>query len=150
MVTGMLGALERDDAGLDDIGRLFAAFSADSIGRFAGMGCLMCNTAVELGAETPEGNDLVLRYFDRISRAFAHALGNAQRAGELDPRLDVDGEADMLCATALGLFVMARARAPAAMVRAVVSTVTRHVDLLRAPRAGTESRHKPREKDAST
>jgi TetR/AcrR family transcriptional repressor of nem operon len=133
MVTSMLGALERDDAGLDTIGQLFAAFGADSLGRFAGMGCLMCNTAVELGAETPDGNAPVLRYFERLNRAFANALGNAQRAGELDPGLDVDVEAGMLCATALGLFVMARARAPAAMVRAVVSSATRHVDLIRAP-----------------
>ncbi len=134
MVTSMLGALEAHDAGLDAVGQLFAAFGADCVGRFAGMGCLMCNTAVELGAETPDGNALVLRYFERLSRAFAHALGNAQRDGALDSGLDVDAEAAMLSSTALGLFVMARARAPAAMVRAVVSTATRHVDLLRAKR----------------
>ena len=104
------------------------------MGRFAGMGCLMCNTAIELGSEAPDGNALVLRYFERLNRAFAHVLGNAQRAGELAPGLDVEAEAGMLCATALGLFVMARARAPAAMVRAAVSTTTRHIELLRAPR----------------
>ncbi len=134
VVTSMVGALERDDACLEAIGQLFAAFGADSTGRFAGMGCLMCNTAIELGAETPDGNALVLRYFERLNRAFAHVLGNAQRAGELAPGLDVEAEAGMLCATALGLFVMARARAPAAMVRAAVSTTTRHIELLRAPR----------------
>jgi hypothetical protein len=68
-----------------------------------------------------------------LNRAFARALGNAQLAGELAPGVDIEAEAGMLCATALGLFVMARARAPAAMVRAVVSTTTRHLDLLRAP-----------------
>ena len=132
-VTAGVGTLERDDACLDAIGKLFAAFGADSMGRFAGMGCLMCNTAIELGAETPEGNVLVLRYFERLNRVFARALGNAQLAGELAPGVDIEAEAGMLCATALGLFVMARARAPAAMVRAVVSTTTRHLDLLRAP-----------------
>ena len=133
-VTRMLGALERDDAGLDDIGQLFAAFGADATGRFAGLGCLMCNTAVELGAETPDGNALVLQYFERLSRAFAHALGNVQRDGAGAAGLDVDAEAGMLCATALGLFVMARARAPEAMVRAAVNTATRHVTSLRAKR----------------
>ena len=132
MVTSMLGALERDDAGLIHIGQLFAAFGADSAGRFAGMGCLMCNTAVELGAETADGNALVLRYFERLSGAFARALGNAQREGDLAGSLDIEDEARMLCATALGLFVMARARAPAAMVRSVVTSTARHLEILRA------------------
>lgn len=132
MVTSILSGLERNDAGIDDIGHLFAAFGIDATGRFAGMGCLMCNTAVELGAESPDGNALVLQYFNRLNLAFAHALRNAQHAGELVPDVDVDAESGMLCATALGLFVMARARAPAAMVGAVVSTAMRHVAHLRA------------------
>ena len=48
MVTSMLGALEAPGAGLDDIERLFEAFAADATGRFAGMGCLMCQDSVNL------------------------------------------------------------------------------------------------------
>ena len=57
------------------------------------------------------------RYFERISQAFYAAFTNAVDDGALDASLDPQAEASFFSSNVLGLFVMLRAKAPAAAVQ---------------------------------
>lgn len=71
-------------------------------------GCLMCNTAVELGPFDPASAGRVRKHFHRVRVGFAHALKNARRSGELGRAIDVAATADYLLGVAQGAFVLAR------------------------------------------
>ena len=72
-------------------------------------GCLMCNTAVEVGPFDPPAAERVRRHFRRVRTGFEHALTNARKRGELGGPLDVAATADYLLGVAQGAFVLARA-----------------------------------------
>lgn len=135
--TAVFGALEARDAGLDTIDALLSGFARSAGGAASGRGCLLCNTAVELAGEDPSGRAFVPRYFARMKRAFVNALDNSRRAGVLSPGLATRDVAEHLTATTLGLFVLVRARAPVASVKAAVRAARQGLGLLRkaAPRA---------------
>ena len=130
VVTSIFGALEADGADLETIHELFEGFGAAAVGG-AGLGCLICNTAVELAGDDPSGDRVVQKYLHRIHAAFRNALDGARAAGVLVKEIDVDDEARFLTATCLGIFVMVRARSAPATLRSVVSAATRHLASLR-------------------
>jgi TetR/AcrR family transcriptional repressor of nem operon len=134
--------LEEDGAGLDNIRELFQFYGAAGKGAAAGRGCLLCNTAVELGPLDPSGAGFVDRYFKRLSRAFHAALKSAHDNGELRPSVSLRDEASFLTATLLGLFVMIRANAPASVTKRAAGVAIEHVDGLRS--AGDALRSPPR------
>ncbi|MCB9616660.1 MAG: helix-turn-helix transcriptional regulator [Sandaracinus sp.] len=135
VVTEVFGALEAPDAGLATIAALFDGFAAAAAGASSGLGCLLCNTAVELGGADPSGAGFVARYFDRVQRAFVHALDNARRAGDLAPAVDTVDEARLLTATTLGIFVLVRARAAPQTVQGAARVLRRNVEALRSQAA---------------
>lgn len=126
------GPLERPGAGLDEVRTLLAFFGAATEGYASGRGCLMCNTAVELGANDPSGAGFVQRYFERVSQAFEAALASAQKRGELRADADPHEEASFLTSSVLGMFVMLRAKAPKAVIESASRTAIAHLDTLRA------------------
>lgn len=126
------GPLERPDAGLQQILALLDFYGSAGDGPAAGLGCLLCNTAVEFGAGDPTGSGAVQRYFARLSGAFRNALGNAQKQGQLTADIDTRKEADLLTSVVLGLFVMIRAKAPAATIEGAASTARKRVEALAA------------------
>ena len=132
VVERNFGPLEAPTAGLNEIRRLLEFFASASKGRGAGRGCLLCNTAVEFGPADPSGAGFVKRYFERISRAFCKALSNAQAEGEVCDSVVLRAEADFLTASTLGIFVMLRAKAPAAVIERAANTAIEHVKGLRA------------------
>ncbi|MBI1417680.1 MAG: TetR family transcriptional regulator [Limimaricola sp.] len=127
VISHSFGPLEQADAGLDEISALLASYGSAWNGHAAGKGCLLCNTAVEFGAEDPTDAGLIHLYFRRLSSAFANALGNAQRRGQVRSALDTSAEADFLTALVLGLFVMIRAKAPTAMIENAAGLAISHV-----------------------
>jgi len=129
VVGKVFGQLEAPEASLDAIVSMFDAFELTA-SKASGLGCLMCNTAAELGGTEP-GEHEVRRYFERIRLAFLNSLEGARRAGALVPIAHVDDEAALLTATVLGIFVMVRGRAPKALVRAAIRAGRRHVQSLR-------------------
>jgi TetR/AcrR family transcriptional repressor of nem operon len=131
VVERNFGPLEAPDAGTAQIVALFEFFANASTGPAAGRGCLLCNTAVELGPADPSGAEFVKRYFERISRSFTKALHNARETGELRPSVDVPEEASFFTAAVLGLFVMIRAVAPARVVNSASRVALQHLDALR-------------------
>jgi TetR/AcrR family transcriptional repressor of nem operon len=125
------GPLEAPDAGLPEIRTLleFYALASDSPGW--GRGCLLCNTAIEFGANDPGGAGYIERYFERLSGAFTTALSNAHRTGQLKAAVDPSREADFLTASVLGIFVMLRAKAPPTSIEATAHVAIQHLETLR-------------------
>lgn len=122
--------LEQPEAGLDEVIALFTFFGRAASGPAAGLGCLLCNTAVEFGRDDPSGHRFVERYFKRISSALTHALRNAERDGRLYDGVDVKAEAQTLTASVLGLFVMLRAGAKPSLIKGAAQATVRQIEQL--------------------
>ena len=133
-LTRVLAPLEEPTASLDEIRDPFHGYASASEGPFRGLGCLMCNTAVERGALDELSGRFVVAYLERITRAFRHALSNAQQGGELDPTVDLDEMAGFLTTALIGMAASVRAEAPPAQVWAAYKIVTGVVDALRLPK----------------
>jgi TetR/AcrR family transcriptional repressor of nem operon len=129
----VLAPIEARDAGIDAIRRAFDAYASASEGRFRGLGCLMCNTAVERGAMDSGSGRYVAEYLERITRAFRHALGNAQRLGEVEATVDLDEMAMFLTTVLIGVAACVRAEAPSEQLWAASRMVTRALDVLSVP-----------------
>ena len=101
--------LEQPDADIEDVIALLDYYGEAGSGSVAGLGCLLCNTAIEFGAQNqPEA---VARYFERLSGAFKNALDNAVSKAQLRSQVDTVALSDFLCSSVLGLFVLIRAKA---------------------------------------
>ncbi|WP_150522840.1 TetR/AcrR family transcriptional regulator [Roseibium sediminis] len=132
VISLRFGPLEQPDASLQHILDLLAFYGEAADGPAAGLGCLLCNTAVEFGADDPSGDKFVERYFERLSGAFANALKNARKAGQLMPNVDVSQEADFLTSVVVGLFVLIRAKAPIPVIRHAAKAAQIHCETLAA------------------
>lgn len=131
VVERNFGPLEAPGAGLDEICALLEFFGQANQSPASGRGCLLCNTAVELGPEDPSGARFVQRYFERLSRAFYSAPENAQGKGELRLPVEPRAEAGFLTASVLGMFVMLRAKAPPTVIKSAVRVAIEHLEALR-------------------
>ena len=104
----MIAQLEASQASLREI-RAFFRSIRELVRQPGGQrGCLMCNTAVELGPFDPASAGRVRKHFQRVRAGFAHALRNARGRGELGRSVDVAATADYLLGVAQGAFVLAR------------------------------------------
>ncbi len=129
-LTRVLSPIEADDAGLEAIQRAFEGYASASEGWFNGLGCLMCNTAVERGANDPASGRFAAAYLSRIRRAFDHALSNAKESGELKGNVNVEELAAFLTTLFIGVAAAIRAEAPSnqlhATSRVVANILTAH------------------------
>lgn len=124
--------LEAPDAGIDDVRVVFEFYASQADGVASGRGCLLCNTAIELGPLDPSDAGFVQRYFQRLSSAIHAALANARDAGQLAGDVDPREEAEFFTASILGLFVMLRATASPASIEHAARAAINHLDTLRA------------------
>jgi len=131
VIDKSFGPLRARDAGLAEIRQLFEFYAAAAHGPASGKGCLLCNTAVELGTSDPGGGGHVQKYFTSLTTSFAVALLNTHQARALASDLDIRQEAHFLTASALGIFVMLRAKAAPEMIESAASVIIRHLDGLR-------------------
>ena len=122
-LSRVLAPIEEPEAGLEAICQAFSDYAGASDGWFHGRGCLMCNTAVERGALDPASGEYVAAYFDRITKAFRHALDNAKRAGQLAPETDLDDVAAFLTTALIGVAASIRAEAPSGQLHATARVV---------------------------
>jgi TetR/AcrR family transcriptional regulator, transcriptional repressor for nem operon len=83
-------------------------------------GCLMTNSAVELGARDRDTRARVAANLSRLEDAFCRALRTAQADGELSPEPDARALGRFLTSSLQGLRVMAKARPEPALLRDVV------------------------------
>ncbi|MEM9433758.1 MAG: TetR/AcrR family transcriptional regulator [Pseudomonadota bacterium] len=129
IIEARFGPLEQPDADIETVLALFDFYGAAGSGAVAGIGCLLCNSAVEFGAQNQP--DAVQQYFDRLSGAFRNALENAQAKSQLSKDLDVGVLSDSLCANVLGLFVLIRAKADPERIQNAATQARNHLNSLR-------------------
>ena len=115
-LTRVLAPLEQADAGIDSIDQALKGYASAIDSPFRGLGCLMCNTAVERAALDEGSRQYVDAYLDRLTRAFRQALINAQESGDLTSNFDVDEMAGFLTTVLIGIAASVRAEAPAEQV----------------------------------
>lgn len=129
-VSQIFGPLESSGANLDDIESLFSAFieNADAA---RGLGCLLCNTAAELGGAEPNLQPRIALYFDRLNNAFSNALTESVRVGQVPQDTDISTESRFLVAACLGIFITVRSGIPTPAAHAAAKGALRHLELLR-------------------
>lgn len=109
LITGVLGALEGPDAGLDAILRFLDTVVAYQTGKPVRTACLMVNSTMEMALSDPEVASRSAAYRRRMVNAFRHALTCAEAAGDITPALPVDSLAQHMTATVFGMIVAAKA-----------------------------------------
>jgi TetR/AcrR family transcriptional repressor of nem operon len=122
------GPLETSSAGLLEIGQIFELFARASRGKAAGLGCLLCNTAVERSNGDSATRPFVDHYIRRLTEAFRNALKNAQRCGEIDAKIDPLAQARFLTSTLLGIAVLVRAKSAPAIVEGAAQVARAHLE----------------------
>lgn len=129
IVSANLAVLEADGANSDAIVAFFERFR-DGTPEQALMGCMLCNASVECAS-----NDAVRiraqAYFERLRRAFAHALGELSTGVR-------EATAAALTSAAVGAFVQARGGMSAAERERVLDGLIGWVRSL-TPTAGERS-----------
>lgn len=73
-------------------------------------GCMLVNSALDIGPHDPEIGSLVSGYLGEIRGFFKRSLEAAREAGDLPRRLDVEGTADHLLGVLVGIRVLARTK----------------------------------------
>lgn len=122
--------LEKPGAGLGEINELLEYYGKAGAGPVAGLGCLLCNSAVEFGANDPTGIDQIRRYFARLTGAFFNSLSNAQENRQISSKIDIGQEAAHLTSIVLGMFVMIRASAPKDSILDAAKAAKAHIEML--------------------
>lgn len=130
VVSHVFGALESADANLNDIENLFRTF-IENAGAAKGLGCLMCNTAAELGGYEPTLQPRIDRHFDRLSNAFHNALSGAIRSGQVSPDIDTIAEARFMVASSIGLSILVRGDISNSAAQVAAQGALSHLALLR-------------------
>jgi len=125
MAEDNLAPLMAPDAGIGTIDALFDRFIGLAGTEMAAMGCLICNTALERGADDAEAARHVQGYFDQIRAAMRNALARAAERGEiaLDPEA-LDREANALLGAVQSLCVLGRAGTDQDTMRDVARSAT--------------------------
>ncbi len=128
-LTRVLAPIEDPKADADSIRRAFTGYASASEGRFAGLGCLMANTAVERAALDPGSARFVDAYFERLTKGFGRALKNTRDAGALRSEVNIDDLTAHYVMAIVGISAMIRAKASPDQVhaasRAAVSLLDR-------------------------
>ncbi len=127
-LSNVLAPLEAKDASSDAIREAFASYASASEGRFRGLGCLMCNTAVERAALDPASGRYVAAYLERLTSAFRRALSNARNAREIDTNADLDDLASFFTMALVGVSALVRAEAAPEQVYAASRVATNTLD----------------------
>lgn len=91
-------------------------------------GCLVGNSASELGLHDPEMADLLRRKLELLEAAFHRALVRAQKAGEIPAKADTRALARSFVVTAQGLSIVCRVNRDRAFVRAVARDALARLD----------------------
>ncbi len=86
------------------------------------IGCLMCNTAVELAPDDPEAARKVMANMKQLKEGFHARLSEAQQSGDLNAERDIDALAEFLTTTVYSLALLVRAGCDEAFVRRHIRT----------------------------
>jgi len=131
-LSRVLANLTTEDATIEDIKTSFQHYANATKGRFRGLGCLMCNTAVERAALDPDSAVHVDHYFDRFTRAFEAALIRSRDEGAMADNVNIPDVAGYLTTCMVGISACIRANAPVEQIQATTNMVHRTLDSLAA------------------
>ena len=101
--------LRKPDAGLEAIYSCFASLKDMAEGKGGQLGCLICNTATELGPHDANLAHDVRGFLNDLADAFQHALENAKDRKEINDSIDPKAYAFYLTGLIQGAAVLVRA-----------------------------------------
>ena len=127
-LTRVLSPIEAPDADARSIRYAFENYASASEGRFSGLGCLMCNTAVERASLDEGSLRYVSAYLRRLKTGFRRALENARKAGQIGSARNLDDLADFLTMSLVGISALIRAKAAPDTVHAATRIVTKTLE----------------------
>jgi TetR/AcrR family transcriptional repressor of nem operon len=129
VVTAKLVAvLEEPRSGKDAIRRFFRLKVEAALERGRPRGCLVTNSASELGSRDRGAASRVGAALTKIEAAFHRAVVRAQKAGEIDPARNPRALARFLTSSAQGLSVMAKASPHRAVLGDIVNVILAALD----------------------
>ncbi|HSG47709.1 MAG TPA: TetR/AcrR family transcriptional regulator [Longimicrobiales bacterium] len=108
VIAALLRELERPGAALPELEEFLHRLASIARTPGASRGCLICNTAAELGEDDPEVALRVESYIRRLTRAFRAALIRARSLGQAPEALNADEAARYLTGVVVGASVYAR------------------------------------------
>lgn len=122
-----LSELESQHEPKEAIRRAFQTFadSADADGE--ALGCLMTNTALEVGGHDEEVRRIVAGAQKAIESFFRRMVVEGQRRGQIPDHLDPRSAARGLLSSFLGLIVLTRSRPEKALLRGAVEEAMRRI-----------------------
>lgn len=105
----LVAPLENGEAGLSDIRTFLAQFRGLFLSGDVPPGCMLCNTAIEMGNRDDEIAGLVKAYFDTVEAGFLAAFKRARKRSEIvgTPR-DLKARAKALRSALVGVLVELR------------------------------------------
>lgn len=108
VIAGLVRELERPGAALPEIEEFLGRLAEIARKPGASRGCLICNTAAELGQDDQEVALRVEAYTRRLRRAFRTALIRARTLGQVPEGSNADEVARYLTGVVVGASVYAR------------------------------------------
>jgi TetR/AcrR family transcriptional regulator, transcriptional repressor for nem operon len=118
IVTQHFGAMEAPQASLEQVEAVLNYFGGGDDVTTSTLGCLACNSAVELAPNAQASKASTDRYLQRVVNAFINALQNAVNSGRLTAATPVHELAAFLTVTVTGMLVLIRAGSDPALLRA--------------------------------
>ncbi len=123
IAEGLEATLAEAPSGLGFLHELFHGVAQETRGRHARRGCLVVNTANEIGPRTPGIAREVARGTRRFEAVFRHAVERAQGEGDIDPDRDAATLARYLITAMAGLRTQLRAGASAGELHAIADVI---------------------------
>jgi TetR/AcrR family transcriptional repressor of nem operon len=117
--------LERKESepSLTEIEQFFEQFIDHLDHLSSSLGCLICNTAVEVASHDEITVSRVQQYLERLRRAFMRALKRAKQNGEVAENTDIAQIGEFLVGSVLGLTTYARSPASREDVKAYIKRI---------------------------
>lgn len=97
------------DASLEHVRHIFAERIEGMCDGGDNKGCMICHTAMELAPHDHEIEEVLQKFMNRMSKAFAIGLTTAKERGEIKEDLDPEQAGQFLTGALFGMTVMARA-----------------------------------------
>jgi len=109
LIDQLVEPLEDGVEGFADLNHFLKEFRRRFEGSERARGCLLVNTATEIGSREPDVAHPIQSYFERLERAIASCLLRARQLGELDATpAEVRGYARLLLCSAEGILLELR------------------------------------------
>lgn len=128
VITGLLGELNQPGASLAQLRSYFEGFVEISKRPERKLGCLMCNTAIELSSHDPEIAQKVDQYLQQVTAALRRSLSNAVKNGELGIDTDVEALTDYFMGVVLGMCLYSRSPASQMAMEKYINTALSILD----------------------